>query len=57
MVIILFFKDLRDEFFPNKLKCFESKYIAIRFASYLLICFLILLFGVLDGGQFIYFQF
>ena len=57
MVAILFFKDLRDEFFPNKLRCFDSPSIVIRFASYLVILFLIVNMGVLDAGQFIYFQF
>ena len=37
MVAILFFKDLRDEFFPNKLRCFDSPSIVIRFISYLII--------------------
>lgn len=57
MMIILFFKDLRDEFFSNKLRCFESKHIWVRFASYLIILLLIINMGVLDSGQFIYFQF
>ena len=57
MVAILFFKDLRDEYFPSRLKCFEAKNIVVRFISYLSILFLIILLGVLDGGQFIYFQF
>ena len=57
MVAILFFKDLRDEFFPNKLRCFDSPSIVIRFISYLIILFLIVNMGVLDAGQFIYFQF
>ena len=57
MLLLLFFKDLRDEFFPNKFKCFESKSIVIRFGSYMIILLFILLFGVLDSGQFIYFQF
>ena len=57
MCLILFFRDFRDEFFPNKMKCFESQYIWIRFASYLIILLLIINMGVLDSGQFIYFQF
>lgn len=56
-LLILFFKDLRDEFFPNKIRLFESPYIIIRFISYALIASLIVAIGVLDGGQFIYFQF
>lgn len=57
MTVILFFKDLRDEFFPNRLKCFESESIIVRFGSYLIVSFLILLLGVLNSSQFIYFQF
>lgn len=57
MLLILFLKDFRDEFFPNKFALFESKNIAIRFITYAFILFLIIGFGVLDSGQFIYFQF
>ena len=57
MLLFLFFKDLRDEFFPNRFKCFESKNIVVRFGSYIMVLLFILLFGVLDSGQFIYFQF
>lgn len=56
-VLILFFKDLRDEFFPNKLRCFESPSVVVRFISYLIVLFLVVNMGVLDAGQFIYFQF
>ncbi len=54
---ILFFVDLRDEFFPRYCKMIESKYVVIRWASYLLLLLLVISFGVLDSGQFIYFQF
>lgn len=57
MLLVLFLKDFRDEFFPTKVKLFESKYVVVRFLSYLAVVFLILSMGVLDGGQFIYFQF
>lgn len=57
MLMILFFKDLRDEFFPNKFKAFESKHIAVRFTSYIIVIIFILLFGVLDSSQFIYFKY
>ena len=56
-VLVLFIKDLRDEYFPNRFLFFESKNIVIRFSSYLFVIFYILLFAVFDGGQFIYFQF
>ena len=54
---ILFFKDLRDEYFPNRYLLFENRRIAVRYAAYLFILFMILLTGVLNGGQFIYFKF
>lgn len=57
MLLILFIKDFKDEFFPGKVNCFESKHIWVRFASYLIILLLIINMGVLDSGQFIYFQF
>lgn len=57
MMAILFFKDTRDEFFPSKLRCFESPNIVVRFISYLIVLFLVVNMGVLDAGQFIYFQF
>lgn len=52
---ILIFKELREEFFPGSFHFLDKK--AIRWAAYLsLFCF-ICLFGVLDGGQFIYVNF
>ncbi|MEG1794208.1 MAG: MBOAT family O-acyltransferase [Rikenellaceae bacterium] len=54
---ILFFKDFRDEFFPKRWLLFENKNIVIRYASYIAVVVLILLFGVFDSSQFIYFQF
>ena len=57
MLFLLFLKDFRDEFFPNKVALFESKHIVVRFVSYLVVLFLIIGVGVLDSGQFIYFQF
>ena len=54
---ILLFKDIRDEYFPGRILFFNHKSVIVRFASYLFILFSILLIGVLNGGQFIYFQF
>lgn len=56
-LFILTFKDVRDEFFPKKLKFFDSKHFVIRLLSYIFITAMIVSTGVLDGGQFIYFQF
>lgn len=56
-LIVMFVKDFRDEFFPGKMRFFESKYFAVRYVSYLTIILLILLFGNFQESQFIYFQF
>lgn len=55
--VILLFKDVRDEFAPNKLRLFESRYKAVRWLSYLAVIVLIMLTGVFDAGQFIYANF
>ena len=52
---ILSFKDLRDEFFPQKMSFLNCK--VMRWTVYVILFCLILTFGVLDGGQFIYGQF
>lgn len=56
-VAVLFFKDLRDECFPTKCLLFNSRFIVIRWASYLLIMCMILLCGVFGADQFIYAKF
>lgn len=56
-ISILLFKEVRDEFFPTKFLLFENPRIGIRYLSYASIIILILVIGVFDGGQFIYFQF
>lgn len=55
--IILLFKDVRDEFAPNKMQLFESKYKVVRWISYVAVITLIMLTGVFDAGQFIYANF
>lgn len=55
--IILLLKDVRDEFVPNKLKLFESKYKVVRWISYVAVIVMIMLTGVFDAGQFIYANF
>lgn len=52
---ILFFKDLRDEFLLHKFSLF--KIMPVRWAVYVVLFSIILMFGVLDGGQFIYVNF
>ncbi len=54
---VVFIKDLFDEYLPERLLLFNNKSVVIRWASYLMVIVMVLLFGVLDGGSFIYFQF
>ena len=54
-LIILFFKDLRDEYFRTHFTFLDKK--VSRWAIYVTLFCMILLFGVLDGGQFIYVSF
>ncbi len=56
-LLLLFLKDFTDEYYPDKFLLFENKYKFIRILSYSTIIVIIFLIGVLDGGQFIYFQF
>lgn len=54
---LLMMKDFFDEYYQTKLLFFENKSIFIRFTSYIIILLIILYIGVLNGGQFIYFQY
>jgi alginate O-acetyltransferase complex protein AlgI len=56
-IVLLFLSELRDEFFPEKFKLFQNNNIYIRWGAYLTILFIIILLGVFNGGQFIYFKF
>ncbi len=56
-ILLLFLKDFTDEYYPNNFLLFENKNKIVRILSYSAIIIIILLIGVLDGGQFIYFQF
>ena len=49
--------DLKREFFNDTISVVHSKKFLIRAAVVVSIILMILVFGVLDGGQFIYFQF
>lgn len=53
---IMVVKDSCDQF-GAKLKLFYSKYLIVRYLSVAFLILYILLLGVLEGGQFIYFQF
>jgi alginate O-acetyltransferase complex protein AlgI len=56
-LFMLLLKDFTDEFTPSRFLLFESKHKFIRVMAYSSIIILILLIGVFDGRQFIYFQF
>ena len=53
----LLLKDFKDEYYPERFLFFRSEYKFVRVLSYCSIIIIILLIGVFDGGQFIYFQF
>jgi alginate O-acetyltransferase complex protein AlgI len=54
---ILLFKEFTDEFFPNKFLLLNNKNMYIRIIAMALLLSLIILLGIFDSGQFIYFQF
>ncbi len=54
-LMILTLKDLKDEFFCTKMRFLDLK--PIRWAIYVGLICMVLLFGNLDGGQFIYVSF
>lgn len=56
-ILILFLKDFMEEFYPSKLLFFKSKNRFISLLSYGIIIIIILLIGIFDGGQFIYFKY
>ena len=54
---LLFLKDLRDEWMPNRYPLMYSPYICIRWATYIFLLMMILTTGVLGADQFIYLNF
>ena len=55
-IFLLFGIEYCMEFKPN-LSLFNHQYKAVRWVSILTLIFIIMIFGVFNGGQFIYFQF
>lgn len=55
--VFLFVVDFVDEYFKGKFNMLNNKYMVVRWGTYIAMVMMILLFGVLDGGSFIYFQF
>ena len=56
-VVLLFLKDLRDEFFPNRLLLMNNKNVYIRWATYVILLATIISSGVFSSDQFIYANF
>ncbi|MEO8720795.1 MAG: MBOAT family O-acyltransferase [Ginsengibacter sp.] len=56
-ILILFFGEFKAEYYKGKFSFFHNESLVFRFLSYAFLIITILLFGVFDGGQFIYFQF
>lgn len=56
-ILVLFLKDAADEFFSKRLNVLNNRCVSIRFAGYLFLIVSIILLGVFDNAQFIYFQF
>ncbi len=54
---ILVAKDIIDEYCPGKFNLMTNHRLWVRMTTYVALIMSVLLFGVLDGGQFIYFQF
>lgn len=54
---LLIIKDIRDEFFPNKLPLMNSRFCFIRWSSYIFVLITIMITGVFGADQFIYANF
>lgn len=55
--VLIFSIDFMNEYYPGKVKLMGNKSIFIRWTTYSILVVMALMFGVLDGGSFIYFQF
>ncbi len=56
-ILFLLLVEIKQEYFQSKFSFFNNPRWIVRNLSYALLIILILLIGVFDGGQFIYFQF
>ena len=56
-ILILFVIEYKMEYMPHQFNLFTSPNIVVRWGSIAAALFLILILGVFNGGQFIYFQF
>lgn len=56
-LLLVFVVDFITEFCGGRFQLLNNKHTVVRWVTYLAMIVMILLFGVLDGGSFIYFQF
>jgi D-alanyl-lipoteichoic acid acyltransferase DltB (MBOAT superfamily) len=56
-IFLLLMAEVKQEYYSGLFSTFNNKNILVRYTTYILITLYIGLFGVFDGGQFIYFQF
>lgn len=56
-IAIILIKDIKDEYLPGRIRLLTNKNLWIRYVSYLIILFMIILLGVSEGGGFVYLQF
>lgn len=56
-IVIVIVDDIKNEYFKTKVSFFYNRYYIIRYLSIVCLIILIMLIGVFDGGEFIYFQF
>lgn len=57
LIVFLIASEINQEYFQNKYSLIYSKIPAVRFAGYVMLILIMLMVGVFNGGQFIYFQF
>ena len=56
-LVLVFITEFIEEFYQGKIRFMSSKFTLVRWCTYITMAVMIILFGVLDGGSFIYFQF
>ncbi len=56
-IVLIFLVDFIEEFYAGRIRLMNSKYRFVRWCTYIILISFIMLYGVLDGGSFIYFQF
>src|SRR5690606_5070408 len=56
-VIMLLFVEIKMEYYKGKFSFFNNRNVVVMYMSYATLIIILLLMGVFDGGQFIYFQF